>query len=180
MEILETLPSLFGFVANVIRSEYRSCVKVEVAVLGLSVLLSLTVSVDVKQHWTMLRHWSQFVPNNMSTDIRGHVALLHHHHHHHHRVVRSDLHRMLMFVFHFVQVVSPFSEFGFERSSWLIVELQFDQNFVCLYFLFVSLVGWFLLWFCCCCCCCCFVLFLFCLVGCFSFLEDCYCFGVTS
>ena len=29
----------------------------------LPVLLSLTVSVDVKQHWTMLRHWSQFVPN---------------------------------------------------------------------------------------------------------------------
>ena len=28
--------------------------------------MSLTVSVDVKQHWTMLRHWSQFVPN-MST-----------------------------------------------------------------------------------------------------------------
>ena len=44
---------------------------------GLSVLISLTVSVDVKQHWTMLRHWSQFVPN-MSTDIRGHEALLHH------------------------------------------------------------------------------------------------------
>ena len=33
---------------------------------GLSVLMSLTVSVDVKQHWTMLTHWSQFVPN-MST-----------------------------------------------------------------------------------------------------------------
>ena len=47
---------------------------------GLSVLMSLTVSVDVKQHWTMLRHWSQFVPN-MSTDIRGHEALPHHHHH---------------------------------------------------------------------------------------------------
>ena len=44
---------------------------------GLSVLMSLTVSVDVKQHWTMLRHWSQFVPN-MSTDIRGHEALHHH------------------------------------------------------------------------------------------------------
>jgi len=37
---------------------------------GLSVLMSLTVSVDVKQHRTMLRHWSQFVPNT-STDIRG-------------------------------------------------------------------------------------------------------------
>ena len=45
---------------------------------GLSVLMSLTVSVDVKQHWTMLRHWSQFVPN-MSADIRGHEALLHQH-----------------------------------------------------------------------------------------------------
>ena len=44
---------------------------------GLSVIMSLTVSVDVKQHWTMLRHWSQFVPN-MSTDIRGHEALHHH------------------------------------------------------------------------------------------------------
>ena len=43
---------------------------------GLSVLMSLTVSVDVKQHCTMLRHWSQFVPN-MSTDIRGHEGLLH-------------------------------------------------------------------------------------------------------
>ena len=41
---------------------------------GLSVLTSLTVSVDVKQHCTMLRHWSQFVPNT-STDIRGHKAL---------------------------------------------------------------------------------------------------------
>ena len=38
---------------------------------GLSVLTSLLVSVDVKQQWTMLRHWSQLVPN-MSTDIRGH------------------------------------------------------------------------------------------------------------
>ena len=40
--------------------------------------MSLTVSVDVKQHWTVLRHWSQFVPH-MSTDIRRHEALLHHH-----------------------------------------------------------------------------------------------------
>ena len=30
---------------------------------GLSALMSLTVSVDVKQHWTMLRHRSQFVSN---------------------------------------------------------------------------------------------------------------------
>ena len=34
----------------------------------LSVLTSLLVSVDVKNYWTMLRHWSQLVPN-MSTDI---------------------------------------------------------------------------------------------------------------
>ena len=44
---------------------------------GLSIPTSLTVSVNVKQHWTMLRHWSQFVPN-MSTDIQGHEALHHH------------------------------------------------------------------------------------------------------
>ena len=31
---------------------------------GLCVLTSLLVSVDVKQYWTMLRHWSQLVPNN--------------------------------------------------------------------------------------------------------------------
>ena len=43
----------------------------------LSVLTIFMVSVDVKQYWTVLRHWSQFVPN-MSTDIRGHEALLHH------------------------------------------------------------------------------------------------------
>ena len=35
---------------------------------GLSVLTSLLVSVDVKLYGTMLRHWSQLVPN-MSTDI---------------------------------------------------------------------------------------------------------------
>ena len=45
---------------------------------GLPVLMSLTVSVDVKQPWTMLTHWSKFVPN-MSTDIRGDWALRHHH-----------------------------------------------------------------------------------------------------
>ena len=38
---------------------------------GLSVLTSLLVSVDVKLQLTMLRHWSQLVPN-VSTDIRGH------------------------------------------------------------------------------------------------------------
>ena len=35
---------------------------------GLSVLTSLLVSVDVKIYYTVLRHWSQLVPN-MSTDI---------------------------------------------------------------------------------------------------------------
>ena len=30
---------------------------------GLLVLMGLMVSADVKQHWTMLGHWSQFVPN---------------------------------------------------------------------------------------------------------------------
>jgi len=45
---------------------------------GLSALMSLTVSVDVKRHRTVPRHWSQFVPNT-SPDIRGHEALLHHH-----------------------------------------------------------------------------------------------------
>ena len=45
---------------------------------GLSVLMSLTVSVDVKQHSTVLRHNLSLII--MSTDIRGHEALLHHHH----------------------------------------------------------------------------------------------------
>ena len=35
---------------------------------GLSVLTSLLVSVDVKNYLTVLRHWSQLVPN-MSNDI---------------------------------------------------------------------------------------------------------------
>ena len=35
---------------------------------GLSVLTSLLVSVDVKNYGTVLRHWSQLVPN-MSNDI---------------------------------------------------------------------------------------------------------------
>ena len=38
---------------------------------GLFVLTNLVISVDVKQHWTMLTQWSQLVPN-MSSDIRGH------------------------------------------------------------------------------------------------------------
>ena len=37
----------------------------------LSVLTSLLVSVDVKIYWTVLRHWSQLVPN-MSANIWGH------------------------------------------------------------------------------------------------------------
>ena len=45
---------------------------------GLSILMSLMVCVGVKQHWTVLWHWSQFVPN-MSTDIRGCEALHHRH-----------------------------------------------------------------------------------------------------
>ena len=43
---------------------------------GLPVLMSLMVSVDVKQHWTVLRHCSQFVPD-MLTNIQGHEALPH-------------------------------------------------------------------------------------------------------
>ena len=44
---------------------------------GLSVLTSLLVSVDVKLYWTMLRHWSQLVPN-MSTgeDIKHHFIII--------------------------------------------------------------------------------------------------------
>ena len=38
---------------------------------GLSVLINLLVSMDVKIYWTVLRHWSQLVPD-MSTDIWGH------------------------------------------------------------------------------------------------------------
>ena len=47
----------------------------------LSVLTSFLVSVDVKNYWTVLRHWSQLVPN-MSTDMWGPSSSLHHHHHH--------------------------------------------------------------------------------------------------
>ena len=57
--------------------EFGTCVKLSRGCRpGLSVLTSLMVSVDVKQYWTVLWHWSQFV-RNMSTDIRGHEALLH-------------------------------------------------------------------------------------------------------
>ena len=41
---------------------------------GLSVLTSLLASVDVKLYWTMLRHWSQLVPN-ISTDIWGLLSI---------------------------------------------------------------------------------------------------------
>ena len=54
---------------------------------GLSVLMSLTVSAEVKQHWTMLQHWSQFVPN-ISTHIKGQESL---HHHHHQKVCDAGL-----------------------------------------------------------------------------------------
>ena len=58
---------------------------------GLSVLTSLTVSVEVKQHWTMFMHWSQFVPNKsrggrpglsvltslmVSVDVKQHWTML--------------------------------------------------------------------------------------------------------
>ena len=37
---------------------------------GLPVLMSLTVSLDAKQPWTMLTHWSQFVPNMSTRHLR--------------------------------------------------------------------------------------------------------------
>ena len=37
-------------------TQLRSCVKVEVAVLGFPFLIVLKVSVDVKEHWTGARH----------------------------------------------------------------------------------------------------------------------------
>ena len=37
---------------------------------GLSVLMSLLVFVDVKLYSTMLRHWSQLVPNNVNRHLR--------------------------------------------------------------------------------------------------------------
>ena len=40
--------------------------------LGLSILTSLLVSVDVEIYWTVLRHWSQLVPNMTSEDIKQH------------------------------------------------------------------------------------------------------------
>ena len=41
---------------------------------GLPVLMSLMVSVEVKQHWTMHTHWSQFVPN-MSNPTSENIKL---------------------------------------------------------------------------------------------------------
>ena len=51
------LPSLIRLVVSVDvkqhwRTEFRSCVKVQVAVLGSPSLIRLVVSVDAKQHWT--------------------------------------------------------------------------------------------------------------------------------
>ena len=37
---------------------------------GLSVLTSLMVSVDVRRYWIVLRHWSQFVPNMSTEDMK--------------------------------------------------------------------------------------------------------------
>ena len=37
---------------------------------GLPVLMSLMVSVEVKQHWTMHTHWSQFVPDRSTQHPR--------------------------------------------------------------------------------------------------------------
>ena len=44
---------------------------------GLSVLTSLLASVVVKLYWTMLRHWSQLVPNMSTTseDIKHHFII---------------------------------------------------------------------------------------------------------
>ena len=45
---------------------------------GLSVLTNLLVSVDVKNYWTMLRLWSQLVPNMSTTseDIKHHFIII--------------------------------------------------------------------------------------------------------
>ena len=40
---------------NIFRTELRSCVEIEVAILGSSSLIVRTVSVNVKQHWTGTR-----------------------------------------------------------------------------------------------------------------------------
>ena len=41
----------------------------------LSVLMSLLVSVDVKNYWTMFRHWSQLVPQLTSEDIKHQLII---------------------------------------------------------------------------------------------------------
>ena len=45
---------------------------------GHSILKSLSVSVDVKQHWTMLRRWSLFVPNSQPTseDMKLYIIII--------------------------------------------------------------------------------------------------------
>ena len=51
MTEVSVLPRVHQFRAQELReSEFRSCVKVEVAVLDFPPLMSLTVSVDVKQY----------------------------------------------------------------------------------------------------------------------------------
>ena len=72
--VLGSKPHLFRHKLSgaVWKSRWPSCP-------GLPVLTSLVVSVNVKQQWTVLRHWSQFVPY-MSTDIRSHEAVHYHHH----------------------------------------------------------------------------------------------------
>ena len=45
------------------------------AVLSFLHTLSLLVSVDVKVYWTVLRHWSQLVPNMSSEDIKQHFTI---------------------------------------------------------------------------------------------------------
>ena len=46
----ESAPSSKAVELSLCSSEFRSCVEVEVAVLGFPSLINLTVSVDVKQH----------------------------------------------------------------------------------------------------------------------------------
>ena len=56
------------------KTQFRSCVS-QGGHPGLSVLISLLVSVDVKLYWTVLRHWSQLVPNicqQTSEDFKQH------------------------------------------------------------------------------------------------------------
>ena len=78
--------------------------------------MSLTVLVDVKQHWTMLQHWSQFVLN-MSTDIRGHEAR------HHHQINRITKHidwviYSLMFVICPIAIVLHCPHLPFEMINY--------------------------------------------------------------